>query len=196
MYLGASIKDPRRYLVAHDVIVRGYLGGENTVAFDMNTFRQQIVRDTLSRLPVDGPSLLYFMVPADSLFGNNPGKAPLTHDIRGFSERVGSAAPMHADERPHYMSAFFYNTALGLNAIKRPGKDDWYSFVRNPTTNNTVTHQGVQRFRHPQTGVFELPLPGSDPFGNAVYPGMRALRRDGLPGHYEKTNYKDSPISV
>jgi len=194
-YLGAVINDVRRYFVAHDVVVNGYQGGENAVPFDQETFRPK----GLSRLTREGPSLLFFMVPAHTLTGKaSPDKVPLEHDIRGYSDQIGNArSAAQYQERPHHKSALYYTTKLRLESITRPTSEDWYRFDRAPSTSNTVTAQGFQRVINPDTRNFTLHINSHDSFKNSVYPGARKLRTSKLPQHYMENVYMpNAAISV
>jgi len=185
-YLGAVVSDVRRYFVAHDVVVVGYDGGENTVPFDQSTFNPK----GLGQLPRKGPSLLFFMVPAGSLVGKAEGKTPLVHDIRGYSDQIGnSRSASQYQDRPFHKSALYYTTKLGLEQITRPTQEDWYRFDRAPATFNTVTAQGFQRVIDPDSRNFILHINSHDPFKNSVYPGARKLRESKLPQHYRANVY-------
>lgn len=186
MYLGAVINDPKRYFIAHDVFVVGYMGGENAVPFDQESFSA----GQLDILDEDGPSLLFFMEPAHVLIGGTPEtKVPTTHDIRGYSERLGNArASALKNERPHHPSALYYTTKLDLDSIKRMGINNWFDFTRLPGIYNTVTHQGAQRVMTPAKEMFESYLTPHDPFGTAVGPGSRKLRATSAAAHYPTAN--------
>lgn len=184
MYLGAVINDPRRYIVAHDVAVIGYMGGENAQPFDQDSFNPK----ALDLLGEDGPSILFFMEPAHVLIGAPAEiKVPQTHDIRGYSARLGNArGVMSGKERPHHPSAAYYTTKLHLDEIKTPSMRDWFEFARLPGVYNTVTHQGTQRMIDTNSRKFENYLHAHDQFGTAVGPGSRKLRTSALPAMYDK----------
>lgn len=185
MYLGAMINDPRRFFISHDTLVVGYAGGENALPFDQESFSPK----NLDMLPeINGPSLLVFGEPAHVLIGgNSEEKVPTTHDIRGYSDRIGnarSAAYGHGSSRPHHPSALYYTTRLRLELIKRPTMDDCFQFERAPGVFNTVTHQGTQRIMDPSTRKFTMSLHAHDQFKTAVGPGSRELRSTRTPKHY------------
>jgi len=193
-YLGAVVNDPRRYFVAHDVVVSGYNGGQNTVPFDQDTFEPK----SLSRLQREGPSLLYFAVPAHTLAGKSSAdKVPLRHDIRGYSDEIGNAqSAAQYQERPHHKSALYYTAKLDLEQIMRPTAQDWFSFDRAPTTANTVTSQGFQRVCNPDSGNYTLHVNSQDVFKNAVYPSVRKLRTSKLPQFYKDVYSPNASIAI
>lgn len=197
MYMNATPEDVQDWFIAHDVAIIGYDGGENTEPFDQDTFDINM----LDKLPIDGPSLLYFMVPADSLVGKCEGKTPLTHDIRGSSDAINyRGASVHREsqfaERPYYKSALFYCSKLQLHRIVTPTADDWHRFHRREGTYNTVTHQLLQRVVNPHTLNYDLVIMPTDPFKTNVYPGCKELRESALPRVYKTTNYEEVSISI
>ncbi len=187
MYLGCVINDPRRFFVAHDTLIVGYGGGENSVPFDPETFHPR----QLGMLGRDGPSLLVFTQPYGALVGGRGDiRVPTTHDIRGYSDRVGAIRQsLPEQERPHHLSALYYTTKYDLEAIRRPTMADWYRFTRAPGVYNTTTHQGAQRIINPATGNFEKFIESQDPFKSAVGTGSRKLRESAFPEHYPKNEY-------
>lgn len=197
-YMGATPEDAQDWFVAHDVAVIGYDGGENGVAFNQDTWNL----NSLDKLGLDGPSLLYFMEPAGSLVGGKDlGKTPLTHDIRGYNDPMSQRGQERFVDgqfavRPQHKSALFYTSKLGLNRLVTPQSADWFRFHRRDGTFNTVTQQGLQRIVDPHTGNYEQFIQSSDPFKDNVYPGDLALRDSALPRMYDKVDYKTKAIAV
>lgn len=196
-YMGAAAEDVQDWFVAHDVAVAGYEGGENTVPFTQANWNINV----LDKLPVEGPSLLWFMVPGDSLVGKTDGKTPSTHDIRGYSDPVnyrGTSVQRSSQfaMRPHYKSALFYTTLLELNRIVTPTSDDWKRFHRREGTLNTVTFQGLQKVIKPSTLELDNVIFPTDPFKDAAYPGARELRDGSVPRLYKEMNYESMAIPV
>jgi hypothetical protein len=205
MYMGATVNDVQNWFVAHDTAVVGYDGGENVRPFDQDPQDANNIDawnpSNLQQLPLDGPSLLYFMVPAGSLIGKADGKTPLEHDIRGYADAVNySGASVHRDSqfsmRPYYKSALYYTSKLGLNKLRTPTAEDWNRFHRRENTYNTVTQQGFQKVINEHTNNHDFCIMPQDPFKESVYPGCRELRDSMLPRPYEKTNYKSISIPV
>lgn len=193
IYMGATIEDVQDYFIAHDVAVVGHKGGETTKAFDQNEWSLH----ALANLPLNGPSILWFMVPADSLVGRDDGKAPLTHDIRGRWDPVAArGSGTQVEERPHFKSALFYNSKLELYRIVTPTSEDWHRFHRRAGTYNTITHQALQRVCNPHTKNYDLAIMSEDVFKDRVYAGCAPLRESILPRHYEKTHYKEVAVGV
>lgn len=187
MYLGCVVNDPRRFFVAHDTLVVGYNGGENAVPFDQDSFHPRI----LGMLNRNSPSLLVFMQPYGTLVGGRGDlRVELTHDIRGYSDRIGAirqATPQQ--ELPHHLSALYYTTKLSLEQIRRPTMADWYRFTRAPGVFNTTTHQGTQRLIDQATGNFTKFIVGTEPFKTAVGTGSQKLRESAFPEHYPANRY-------
>ena len=182
MYIGAMIHDPRRYFEARDVQVIGYEGGENGQPIDQDTFNL----NALTQMRIGDPSLLVFMQPAHVLVGGTlDSKVKATHDIRGYSNRVGNVrSAVFGQERPHHPSALFYTTKLGLDGMKLMTRELCFEFHHDPSVLNSVTHQGTQRIYNPATGNYELFLHSHEPFGTSTGPGSRDLRVSNMPQHY------------
>lgn len=196
-YMGATAEDVQDWFVAHDVAVSGYEGGENTVPFTQANWNINV----LDKLPIEGPSMLWFMVPGDSLVGKTDGKTPTTHDIRGYSDPVnyrGTSVQRSSQfaMRPHYKSALYYVTLLELNRIVTPTSDDWKRFHRREGTLNTVTHQGLQKVIKPSTLELDNVIFPTDVFKDAVYPGARELRDGSVPRLYKEMNYESQAVPV
>jgi hypothetical protein len=130
------------------------------------------------------------MEPAGSLIGaRNDIKVDVTHDIRGYSDRIGAIrSAAVTTERPHHPSALYYTTKYNLEAIKRPTMADWYRFNRSPGVFNTTTHQGAQRIADREL-KFSLYIRSHDPYGDATGPGSRKYRESAYPGHYPENKY-------
>jgi len=197
MEIGATVNDVQNWFVAHDTAVVDYLGGETTKPFDQDKWSI----NNLAGLGLHGESLLYFMVPAGSLIGEDEHKTPLEHDIRGYADAVNySSSSVHRSSkwsnRPYFSSALFYTTKLNLNQLRTPTADDWYDFQRDADTFNTVTQQGFQQVVNPYNNNYEYVILPQDPFGESVYPGCKDLRNSKLARTYEPQNYKQRSIAV
>ena len=188
MYLGATVDDVHNWLVAYDIAVVGYRGGETTRPFLKHEWKNA----NINTLGLEGPSLLFFMVPADSLCGNAPDKTPYTHDIRGFSDAVHySGNSVHRNSkfsrRPYHKSAAFYTSLWNLDKLHTIQREDWHSFhTYRDGTHNTATSQGFQRVYDPHTKQWDRNIMSQDVFKNNVYPGCRELRESLLPRVYKR----------
>lgn len=200
MYLGVTVDDVHNWLVAYDIAVVGYKGGETTKAFTLQTWKQ----GNFNTLGLDGPSLLYFMVPADSLVGTASGKAPFdAHDIRGYSDKInyqGNSVHRNSEfaKRPYYKSALYYCALLNLNALRSIQREDWFSFhTYRDGTHNTVTAQGLQLIYDPVTKQHDRCIMPQDVFKTNVYPGCRELRESLVPKLYKRhMDYEKRSIAV
>jgi len=200
MYLGVTVDDVHNWLVAYDIAVVGYKGGETTKAFTLQSWKQ----GNFNTLGLEGPSLLYFMVPADSLVGSVSGKPPFdAHDIRGFSDKMNYAGnSVHRNSefrtRPYYKSALYYCALLNLNALRAIQREDWFSFhTYRDGTHNTMTSQGLQLIYDPVTKQHDRCIMPQDVFKTNVYPGCRELRESLAPKLYKRhMDYEKRSIAV
>jgi hypothetical protein len=188
MYLGVTVDDVHNWLVAYDTAVVGYKGGETTRPFMLHEWKTT----NINALGLEGPSLLYFMVPADSLVGNALDKTPFTHDIRGYSDPMNYAGnSVHRNSkfarRPYFKSAAFYTSLWNLDRMRTIQREDWHAFhTYRDGTHNTVTSQGLQRVYDPHTKQFDRYIMPHDVFKCNVYPGCRELRESLLPRVYKR----------
>jgi len=200
MYLGVTVDDVHNWLVAYDIAVVKYRGGETTKPFTLHEWKQA----NINLLGFDGPSLFYFMVPADSLCGTNPYKTPFVHDIRGYSDAInysGNSVHRHSKfaKRPYFSSAAYYTSLWSFDTkLHTMTREDWYSFhTYRDGTHNTVTAQGLQMVYDPVTKGFDRCIMPQDVFKTNVYPGCRELRDSLLPRIYKQDQgYEKRSITV
>lgn len=198
MYMGAAPRDCQDWYVAHDIAVVGYDGGETATLFDIGLLGK--LHAQLAHLPMDGPSILPFMVPAGSLVDkHSPVKVPPTHDIRGYRNaayyKAGSVErDSQFSKRPMYGSAPFYNTLLQLAGLPTFGTAEWPKYRLLQAVYNTTTHRGYQRIINPHTLTHSDVILPQDQFGESVYPGCRDLRTSLLARHYDPMDYKRAAV--
>lgn len=198
MYLGATVDDVHNWLIAYDIAVVGHSGGETTEPFMIENWKQL----NINAMGREGPSLFYFMVPADSLSISQSDGTPAVHDIRGYSDSMHYAgSSVHRNSkyanRPYYKSALYYVALWGLDKLRTIQKDDWHVFhTYRDGTQNTVTAQGLQRVWDPHTENFDRVIWPQDVFGKYAYPGARVFRDSLVPRIHKASSCCDEQKAI
>ncbi len=164
----------------------GYLGGESLKPIDPDHFN-------LHTIERDSASVFYFCEPYGSLRG--PNAVPETHDIRGrynddiIEGRLTDAARNAVTDGPHHPSALYYNMLYRFAEFRTLGMDDADYFKVDGRQDNTITHQTMQWYWNPNTGLWDQKILNTDHFGINIYEGHGSLRTMGASEHYKDAGY-------
>ena len=183
-YSKSVVKKPKLYCLIEDVFSQGYVGGENSQAFESaKKYRDARNAGTLGR---EGPSLVVVSTTPECI-----------QNIKNCIDLTGRFHPTMYERfngqyedinKVHYHGASIVFTELGLQDIDPYRQTDNDEFLNRIQRINTVCYRGCEG-RRGDDETFKITQLNQGHWGENVYPGVRRVR-DGENTFMKDCNYQ------
>jgi len=183
-YSKSVVKRTKNYVIVEDIFSQGYVGGENTVAFN-NAKEYLTARSSNTLGKGDAPSIIVVAVPAGT-----------SDNLKNAVDMTGSFHPsiyerLQEDDqsKEHYPLSSSVHGVLDFKSIEPYRVSEMDEFIQRVQRVNTVCFRGCEGVRDDTTKTFKVTQLNQGHWGENVYPGCRKVR-DGENSFLKDCNYQ------